>query len=111
MEEKELPVNVTVNLALDVMLKAGVNATVMTTPEAPAITLDSEIAIDAAPKDPFRIEGNVPDTDDPRTTPVLLVMAAATFDFASCGRAGSETGSNENEIGALAANSPAKNLA
>jgi hypothetical protein len=110
-EEKELPVNVTVNLALDGMLKAGVNATVMTTPEAPAITLDSEIAIDAAPKDPFRIEGNVPDTDDPRTTPVLLVMEAATFDFASCGRAGSETGSNENEIGALAANTPAKKVA
>ena len=107
-EVEELPVNVTMILALDGMLNAGVNINVMTTSEAPAITLDSEIAGDAAPNDPFWMKGNVPVTDVPRTTPLLLVTAAATFDLASCGRAGTETVPNENEIKELAANTPAK---
>jgi hypothetical protein len=104
----ELPVNVTMILALDGMLKAGVNATVITTPEAPAITLDSEIAGDAAPNDPLWMAGKVPAPDVPRTTPLLFVTAAATFDLTSCGRAGTETVPNENEIRELAANTPAK---
>jgi hypothetical protein len=104
----ELPVNVTMILALDGMLNAGVNATVITTPEAPAITLDSEIAGDAAPNDPLWMAGKVPATDVPKTTPLLFVTAAATFDLASCGRAGTETVPNENEIRELAVNTPAK---
>ena len=110
-EVEELPVNVTMILALDGMLNAGVNAIVITTPEAPAITLDSEIAGDAAPNDPLRIAGKVPATDAPRTTPFLFVTAAATFDLAFCGRAGTETVPNENEIRELAANNPAKKYA
>ena len=107
-EVKELPVNVIMILALDGMLNAGVNATVITTPEAPAITLDSEIAGDAAPNDPLWMAGKVPAPDVPRTTPLLFVTAAATFDLTSCGRAGTETVPNENEIRELAANTPAK---
>ena len=107
-EVEELPVNVIMIWALDGILNAGVNATVITTPEAPAITLDSEIAGDAAPNDPLRIAGKVPATDEPRTTPLLLVTAAATFDLASCGRAGTDTVPNENEIRELAAKTPAK---
>ena len=98
-------------LALDGMLNTGVNATVITTPEAPAITLDSEIARDEAPNDPLWMAGNVPATDVPRTTPLLFVTAAATFDLTSCGRAGTETVPNENEIRELAANTPAKKYA
>jgi hypothetical protein len=107
-EVEELPVNVIIILALDGMLNAGVNDTVIKTPEAPAITLDSEIAGDEAPNDPLRIAGKVPATDDPRTTPWLFVTAAATFELASCGRAGTDTVPNENEIRESAANTPAK---
>ena len=52
---EELPVNVTRILASDGKLDAGVNVTVMNNPDAPAVTLDSEIAGDAAPMDPFKI--------------------------------------------------------
>jgi hypothetical protein len=107
---EELPVNVTRILASDGKLDAGVNVTVMNNPDAPAVTLDIEIAGDAAPMDPFKMDGNVPATDVPRTTPVLLLTAAATLNDASCGRAGTETVPNENEISELAAKLPVKKV-
>jgi hypothetical protein len=54
------PVRVTISLALDGYAVAGVNVSDIITAEADAITLDSEIAGDAAPIDPLMMAGKVP---------------------------------------------------
>ena len=53
------PESVTMSLALDGSAVAGENATDIVTPEAPAITLDSEIEGGTA-MDPLMIAGKVP---------------------------------------------------
>ena len=53
------PERVTTSLELDGSKVAGVNVNDMITPDAPTITLDSEIAGDAVPMDPLMMAGKV----------------------------------------------------